>query len=66
MAHLAPGRKVPNIDSIAVMPFVYEGGNADAEFLSDGMTESLINSLSRLPNLTVKARNSVFKYKGSE
>jgi TolB-like protein/DNA-binding winged helix-turn-helix (wHTH) protein/Tfp pilus assembly protein PilF len=58
--------KAPNIDSIAVMPFVYEGGNADAEFLSDGMTESLINSLSRLPNLTVKARNSVFKYKGSE
>ena len=54
--------KAPNIDSIAVMPFVYEGGNADAEFLSDGMTESLINSLSRLPNLTVKARNSVFKY----
>lgn len=58
--------KAPNIDSIAVMPFVYEGGNADAEFLSDGMTESLINSLSRLPNLTVKARNSVFKYKGTE
>ncbi|MBK7511293.1 MAG: winged helix-turn-helix domain-containing protein [Chloracidobacterium sp.] len=60
-------RRVPaNIDSIAVMPFTYEGGNADSDFLSDGMTESLINSLSRLPNLTVKARYSVFSYKGKE
>ena len=52
------------IQSIAVMPFVNEGGNADVEYLSDGMTETLINSLSQLPNLNVKARSSVFRYKG--
>ena len=54
------------IDSIAVMPFVNESGNAELEYLSDGMTESLINSLSTLPNLSVKARNTVFRYKGKE
>jgi serine/threonine-protein kinase len=52
------------IDSIAVMPFVNESGNAELEYLSDGMTETLINSLSRLQNVTVKARSSVFRYKG--
>ena len=54
------------IESIAVMPFVNEGGNAEVEYLSDGMTETLINSLSQLPNLHVKARSSVFRYKGKE
>ncbi len=54
------------IESIAVMPFVNESGNADVEYLSDGMTEILIGSLSRLPNLNVKARTSVFRYKGKE
>ncbi len=54
------------IESIAVMPFVYEGGNSENEYLSDGMTESLINNLSQLPKLTVKARNSVFQYKGKQ
>ena len=54
------------INSIAVMPFVNEGGNADVEYLSDGMTETLISSLSQLPNLNVKARSSVFRYKGKE
>jgi TolB-like protein len=52
------------IQSIAVMPFVNESGNADVEYLSDGMTETLINSLSQLPNLSVKARSTVFNYKG--
>jgi TolB-like protein/Tfp pilus assembly protein PilF len=52
-----------SIQSIAVMPFVNESGNADVEYLSDGMTESLINSLSQLPNLSVKARSTVFHYK---
>ena len=46
------------------MPFVNESGNADVEYLSDGMTETLIRSLSQLPNLNVKARSSVFRYKG--
>jgi serine/threonine-protein kinase len=54
------------IESIAVMPFVNESGNPDVEYLSDGMTESLINSLSQLPHLVVKARSSVFRYKGKE
>ena len=54
------------IESIAVMPFVNESGNADVEYLSDGMTETLINNLSQLPNLNVKARSSVFRYKGKE
>jgi len=54
------------IQSIAVMPFVNESGNADAEYLSDGMTETLISSLSQLPNLNVKARSTVFRYKGKE
>lgn len=52
------------IHSIAVMPFVNEGGNTDVEYLSDGMTETLIGSLSQLSNLHVKARSSVFRYKG--
>jgi TolB-like protein/DNA-binding winged helix-turn-helix (wHTH) protein/Tfp pilus assembly protein PilF len=54
------------IESIAVLPFVNESGNPEVEYLSDGMTESLINSLSRLPKLSVKARSSVFRYKGKE
>ncbi|HEX9422258.1 MAG TPA: hypothetical protein VF899_03395 [Pyrinomonadaceae bacterium] len=52
------------IQSIAVMPFVNESGNQDLDYLSDGMTESLITSLSQLPNLNVKARSTVFRYKG--
>ena len=54
------------IESIAVMPFVNESGNADVEYLSDGMTETLISSLSQLANLNVKPRSSVFRYKGKE
>ena len=52
------------IDSIAVMPFVNESGDGEVEFLSDGMTETLINSLSQIESLNVKARSSVFRYKG--
>ncbi len=54
------------IESIAVMPFVNESKNEDVEYLSDGMTETLINSLSQIPNLSVKARSTVFYYKGKE
>ncbi len=54
------------IESIAVMPFVNESGNADVEYLSDGMTETLISSLSQLPNMDVRARSSVFRYKGKD
>jgi eukaryotic-like serine/threonine-protein kinase len=55
-----------SIESIAVMPFVNESGNPEVEYLSDGMTETLINSLSQIPRLSVKARSSVFRYKGKE
>ncbi|MEP6789407.1 MAG: tetratricopeptide repeat protein [Acidobacteriota bacterium] len=54
------------IESIAVMPFVNESGAADVEYLSDGMTETLISSLSNLSNLNVKPRSSVFRYKGKD
>lgn len=54
------------IQSIAVMPFVNESRNADVEYLSDGMTETLITNLSRLPNLNVRPRSSVFRYKGKD
>jgi len=54
------------IESIAVMPFVNESGNADVEYLSDGMTETLIKSLSNLSSLDVKPRSAVFRYKGKD
>jgi TolB-like protein/Tfp pilus assembly protein PilF len=54
------------IESVAVMPFVNASGNADVEYLSDGITESLINNLSQLSKLSVKARSSVFRYKGKD
>ena len=64
--YLRSGKTPVAIESIAVMPFVNDSGNADVEYLSDGMTETLINSLSQIPNLKVKARSSVFRYKGKE
>ena len=54
------------ITSLAVLPIVNAGATADAEYLSDGITASLIDSLSQLPNLKVVSRNSVFRYKGQE
>ena len=54
------------ISSVAVLPFANASGDPNAEYLSDGITESLINSLSRLPQLKVIARSSVFQYKGKE
>jgi TolB-like protein/DNA-binding winged helix-turn-helix (wHTH) protein/Flp pilus assembly protein TadD len=54
------------IDSVAVLPFVNESGDPETEYLSDGISESLINSLSQLPELKVIARSSSFKYKGKE
>ncbi len=59
---VAPWQKTSQIESIAVLPF--ENQNPDTEYLSDGLTESVINSLTELPNLRVISRNSVFQYKG--
>jgi adenylate cyclase len=55
-----------SIQSIAVMPFVNESGNTDNDYLSDGMTESLISSLSQIPTLNITARSSLFRYKGKD
>jgi serine/threonine-protein kinase len=55
------------IDSLAVLPFVYDGAgenvDAKAEYLADGLTDGLINSLAQLPSVKVKARNSVLRFK---
>jgi len=51
------------IDSVAVLPFSNVSGSPDTDYLSDGLTESLIDSLSHVPQLKVKSRNSVFRYK---
>jgi len=54
------------IDSVAVLPLVNQNNDPNTEYLSDGITESIINSLSQLPNLKVMSRNSVFHYKGKD
>lgn len=58
--------KTNQIESIAVMPFANDSGNADVEYLSDGMTETLIKSLSNIPDMDVKPRSAVFRYKGKD
>jgi TolB-like protein len=58
--------EVITIGSIAVLPFVNQNNDPNAEYLSDGIPESIINSLSQLPNLKVMSRNSVFYYKGKD
>ncbi len=54
------------IDSVAVLPFVNATGDPGNEYLSDGLTESLISALSQLPELKVMARSTVFRFKGKE
>jgi serine/threonine protein kinase/tetratricopeptide (TPR) repeat protein len=54
------------IDSIAVLPFVNATSDPNNEYLGDGLTESLISTLSQLPDLKVMARSSVFRFKGNE
>jgi len=54
------------ISSVAVLPFTNQSGSPDTEYLSDGITETLINDLSKLPKLSVMSRSSVFRYKGHD
>jgi serine/threonine protein kinase/tetratricopeptide (TPR) repeat protein len=63
--YLRSGRTA-QIDSIAVLPFTSGGGDANTDYLSDGITESLIDNLAHVPQLKVKSRNSVFHYKGKD
>jgi TolB-like protein/Tfp pilus assembly protein PilF len=53
------------IDSVAVLPFVNASTDPDAEYLSDGIPETLIGQLSQIPRLKVMARSTVFRYKGA-
>ena len=58
-AHFGP-------DSVAVLPLTNGGGDANSDYLSDGITESLIGNLAHVPQLRVKSRSSVFRYKGKD
>ncbi|HEX5071053.1 MAG TPA: protein kinase [Vicinamibacterales bacterium] len=60
------GARGGTIDSVAVLPFAMAGGSGDAEYLTDGITETLINGLTQLPGLRVSARSVVFKYKNKQ
>jgi serine/threonine protein kinase/Tfp pilus assembly protein PilF len=68
----SPGPSVPGrqrdsrrkMNSVAVLPFENNTGSPDADYLSEGITESIINSLAQLPQVRVVPRNSVFRYKG--
>jgi TolB-like protein/Tfp pilus assembly protein PilF len=68
---IAPVNAVPvnrpeGIESIAVLPFANESSDPDAEYLSDGITESLISNLSQICSLRVIARSTVFRYRGKD
>lgn len=54
------------INSVAVLPFVNAAGDPNTEYLSDGISDSIINSLSRLPNLRITSLNTVLRYKGKQ
>jgi serine/threonine-protein kinase len=61
---LTRGGGTTTIQSVAVLPFSADGSAADTEYLTDGITETLINGLAQLPGIRVSARSVVFKYKG--
>ncbi len=60
------GRGTEQIDSLAVLPFVNSTADPNADYLSDGITEGVINSLSQLPQMRVMARSTVFRFKGKQ
>jgi serine/threonine-protein kinase len=61
-----PRRRREAIPSLAVLPLANTNVDPDTEYLSDGITESIINSLSQLPGLRVMARSTAFRYKGRD
>jgi eukaryotic-like serine/threonine-protein kinase len=65
-AAISPQRVPKIIDSLAVLPFENAGGDPEHEYLSDGITGSLINTLATVPKLRVMAQSTVFRYKGRE
>ena len=65
-SYLHAGSTEVAIDSIAVIPFANQDKDSGADWISDGLTESVINNLTQLPNLKVIARSSVFRYKGKQ
>jgi serine/threonine-protein kinase len=66
LVYLKSGGGHTAINSVAVLPFVNDSNDPNAEYLSDGITESIINNLSQLPGLKVMSRNAVFRYKGQK
>ncbi|MGE0127859.1 MAG: protein kinase [Blastocatellales bacterium] len=66
MASLYFANRAAKIDSIAALPFTVAGADADADYLSEGLAEAIINTLSQWPELSVSSRNSVIRYKGRE
>jgi serine/threonine protein kinase len=58
--------RTAQIDSIAVLPFINGSGDANTEYLSDGIAESLTDSLIHVPLLKVKSRRSAFQFKGKD
>jgi serine/threonine protein kinase/tetratricopeptide (TPR) repeat protein len=63
---LRPRAGANNVSSIAVLPFVNATADSNNEYLSDGLTESLISTLSQLPGMKVMARSTVFRFKNSQ
>ena len=63
-AGIQAGAAPPSVGSIAVLPFTNVTGDQNTDYLSDGITESIINSLSQIPNMRVMARTTMFRYKG--
>ena len=53
-------------DAVAVLPFTNVGGDSNSDYLSDGITESLISNLARIPQLKVRSRDSIFRLKGKD
>jgi serine/threonine-protein kinase len=65
-SRMSGGTSGKQIDSLAILPLANASNDAGMDYLSDGITESIINTLSQLPQLRVVPRGTVFRYKGRE